>query len=814
MKIHIYHLIALVLVLSTSGCRRPTAAGTTTDPVRSVAVTTQAPSAVGTILPTATIEPQFTPTPTPQPASRLHTADRLLFIGDWEQALAEYEIAMRDGEDEHTRAAALLGAARAYWSGRNLYAAHRTLETLLADYPFFDGRAEGYFLLAQIHSSENRHADAANAYTQFLDLRPGLIDAYIHNLRGDAYLEAGDYAAAAADFDAALEKPSRIERDLLRLKMARSYALAGDTPTALLIYDDLYNRTTSDDTRALIDVRKAEIFYETGQIAKAQEAYRDAVDKFPNSSHAYTALAALVEFGVEVDELQRGIIDYNAGQYGVAQAALDRYLQGSPADEGTALYYYGLVERELGETEDAIERWSNLIEKYPDHTFAADAWEQKGYTQWAFLEQYPAAVETLLGFAEANPQHPRAAEFLFDAGLISERDQKLEQAAEIWDRLARGYPADERSARALFLMGVVLYRLESYAGAADAFSRSLTASVLPADRAAAQMWFGKCQKALGDEAAARAAWESAAEIDPTGYYSERARDLIFNRPPFDPPLAFDLTYDLSRERRRAEDWMRQTFSLPADTDLSGPGALASNVSLLRGAELWRLGMPDEARIEFEAVRDEVAADAALSYRLANFLHDIGAYRSAIMTGRQVLNLAGMSDADTFSAPVFFNHLRFGTYYPELVLPLADQYNFHPLFIYSVIRQESLFEGFVFSSAGAHGLMQIIPATGAEISNRLGWPDDYAPEDLARPLVNLTFGVDYLDTQRTAFGGDPYAALAAYNAGQGNARVWYELAGGDPDLFLEIIRFTETRNYIRGVYELFSIYRMLYDLSLS
>ena len=129
---------------------------------------------------------------------------------------------------------------------------------------------------------------------------------------------------------------------------------------------------------------------------------------------------------------------------------------------------------------------------------------------------------------------------------------------------------------------------------------------------------------------------------------------------------------------------------------------------------------------------------------------------------------------------------------------------------SLVRQESAFEGFVRSSAGARGLMQIIPATGEEIAQSLGWPPRYNAEDLYRPLVSLTLGSEYLSSWRTRLGGDTYAALAAYNGGPGNAAEWQKLANDDPDLFLEVVRFEETRNYIRGVYEIFTIYRRLYD----
>jgi soluble lytic murein transglycosylase len=66
------------------------------------------------------------------------------------------------------------------------------------------------------------------------------------------------------------------------------------------------------------------------------------------------------------------------------------------------------------------------------------------------------------------------------------------------------------------------------------------------------------------------------------------------------------------------------------------------------------------------------------------------------------------------------------------------------------------------------------------------------------------------SNREQLDGDLYASLAAYNAGPGNAAAWKELAGDDPDLFLEVVRFQETRNYIRYIYEIYTIYRQLYS----
>ena len=256
--------------------------------------------------------------------------------------------------------------------------------------------------------------------------------------------------------------------------------------------------------------------------------------------------------------------------------------------------------------------------------------------------------------------------------------------------------------------------------------------------------------------------------------------------------------------------MRLTFKLPADTDLSGPGALASDPRMIRGKELWDLGEYEDAHLEFEDLRNSISTDAVSTYRLANFLLDLGDYFSGITAARQVLTMAGLDDqTKSMLAPLYFSHVRYGIYYGDLILPSAQENGFDPLLLLSVVRQESLFEGFVNSTAGARGLMQIVPGTGASIAHALGWPINYTPDQLYRPNVSIAFGSYYLASNRTSLNGDLYAALSAYNGGLGNALDWKKLSQGDPDLFLESVRFEETRQYIRSIYEIYTIYRRLY-----
>ena len=90
-------------------------------------------------------------------------------------------------------------------------------------------------------------------------------------------------------------------------------------------------------------------------------------------------------------------------------------------------------------------------------------------------------------------------------------------------------------------------------------------------------------------------------------------------------------------------------------------------------------------------------------------------------------------------------------------------------MFSIIRQESLFEGFVSSTAGAHGLMQIVPDTAAQIATELNWPPGYDDTDLYRPNVSVRFGAYYLGRNRDQLGHNFYAALAV-QCGPGHARL--------------------------------------------
>jgi soluble lytic murein transglycosylase len=759
--------------------------------------------------PTATVPP--TPLPTPEPVVRIEAGDRALFLGDYELAREHYLAAFTDATERALQAAALWGLGRTELADGNYQLAIDTLTMLTTEHPESTYSARAYFLMGQAYYGLNQFQQSADAYNTYMTRIPGVLDGYVQEYRGDALTEAQDYANARNAYEAA-HGASRLDDGLdLQIKIAQTRASFGDYAGALALYDQIAAASTDDFVKAQMYYLAGNAHTALGQTSEAQARYLYTVENYPLSYYAYLGLVELVDADVPVDDLDRGIVDYSAQQYDVALAAFDRYIAANPVNDGTAHYYRAQTLRDLQRTQEAIDELDLFIANYTAHPYWTEAWGEKSVLQWVELNDYQAGVQTLLDFVAAVPESPFSGNYLMDAARIIERDGRLEEAAQTWERVANEYPANEQAATALFLAGISRYRLADYAGALTAFQRDLLLSTAPEERARAYLWIGKTQTQLGDSASAQASWQQGQAVDPTGYYSVRARDLLVGRAPFEIPPSMNLNPDLAKERKDAEAWVRVTFNLPPETDLTGPGTLAQDERFIRGTELWELGMYGEARLEFESLREFVTTNAENSFRLANHLTEIGLYRSAILAAREVLTLAGLdSQPASLTAPAYFNHIRYGLYYPELIIPASQQYGHDPLFMFSVIRHESRFEGFVSSTAGAHGLMQVIPPTGAEIATELNWPPNYAAEDLYRPNVSVRFGAYYLGKNRDQLGHNLYAALAGYNSGPGNAAVWKELAGDDLDLLLEIIRFQETRDYIRFIYENYNTYRTLYS----
>jgi soluble lytic murein transglycosylase len=757
--------------------------------------------------------PTATPIPTPEPGTRIENGDQAYFNGDWDAAILEYTQALESNSDSEIQVTALLGLGRSLHKAGDLALAKDSLLTAINTYPQSPLIPVIYFALGEVYESQGLYTEAANAFQDYYNLRPGLIDFYIQERIGDMWFAAKEFNNAIVAYQLALQAPYIGDTLNINVKIGDAYEALGDIATSLIIYEDVFNRTGDNREKALMKYYIGWAQITLGQTDQGYATYMEAVTQYPQYYGAYLALLKLIEAEQSIDWYTKGLVYYSSEQYGLAVDAFVRYLREYPDPHASAAHYYlGIAYQNLGNYEEAINQWQILIDTHYKEQFWAEAFEKIADTQYLNLRNPEASIKTYLDFVQIAPDYPEAPDYLYYAGRIAERSGNLKQAAILWERIGTDYSTSDKAYEGLFQAGIVHYRMREFDNAVVQFSSALGVASSTGEQAGAQFWTGKCYNELEEFQAAHSAWIQASTIDPTGYYSVRALEILNDQNPFTPPVNISFPANNIQTRNEADTWMHQTFNIPPEEDLNDYSLLLSDPRFIRGTELWNLGLFDEAKEEFTSLRLDIKINPANSYRLANYLIDIGLYYTGIQAAKDVLDSAGYDSAGSLSAPVYFSYIRFGTYYSDIVLPVTQEYNYDPLLFYSIMRRESLFESFITSSAGAGGLMQIWPPTGEAVYNQTKWPPNYSQEDLYRPLVSVKYGAYILDELRRRFNDNWYAILAGYHAGPDNASIWLSLAPDDPDLFVEVIRFSDTRDYIRWVYELHAIYKKLYEVS--
>jgi soluble lytic murein transglycosylase len=143
-------------------------------------------------------------------------------------------------------------------------------------------------------------------------------------------------------------------------------------------------------------------------------------------------------------------------------------------------------------------------------------------------------------------------------------------------------------------------------------------------------------------------------------------------------------------------------------------------------------------------------------------------------------------------------MRYLAPYRDVMKSFVSQQQLDEAWVYGLIRQESRFIADVKSSAGAMGLMQLMPATARWVAQKVGLKDYRGGPQTANVETNLNLGTWYLKHVLDTLDNHPVLASAAYNAGPGRARAWRANEPMDAAIYAESIPFNETRDYVKKV----------------
>ena len=656
---------------------------------------------------------------------------------------------------------------------------------------------------------------------------------------------AGDALVLIESLDRSGFEPSNGRT--LDLLTARAAEAVDERPTAI----DALSRYLAADGAAAVTalLMRARLLTNAHQVEEAEADLRAAIDHATalddQIASARVGLGALLEWQARYEEA--------AEQY----LAL---LTASPSwYEAIALHRLGAIAWTLGDPLGAEQWWIPLMQDHPYHWRSSDALFQLTTGDWAvnpvlrglvlyrharyeeaaevlsaFLETDPPAAERhgaayylaaiaedqgrsreaiagYLSAVEADEDGDLADDALWWAARLSEELGELAAAIQLYDRLVAGYAGSPFAADARFLAGLASFTNGDITAAQDRFAL-LRWEDQAADAQRGLLWSGKSLALLGEPERAAAAYARAVTLDPYSYYGLRAATLLADRT--------DRAADRAREAPAGAPFSPDVPQLRAGGGVvawlaAAPGpvspdrgtAVVNSRDWRAAQELHGAGLRAEADARFRNLIDSYRAQPWALHMLGRRLEALRLPHLRIEAAEALL--APLEGHERTGAPPEILAWAYPAGWRSLAVHEAEVNAFDELLLYAMIRQESRFNPDAGSPAGALGLTQVIEPTGVWIAERLG-DGAFHTADLFRPHLSIRYGAFYLDVQIETFEHALPLALAAYNAGPGNAIRWSgDDPGIDPDLFYERVSFAETRLYLETVLENYAWYRFLY-----
>jgi soluble lytic murein transglycosylase len=621
-----------------------------------------------------------------------------------------------------------------------------------------------------------RAAAAARQYLTAADLDVEL-SGWLRLSALQAWSAAGE-ADSARSAATGLGDHDVVWRDSTFVELARASFAAGDTSLGLAMADSLTRRAkTGIAGRWIVPVYAARgDSARAGREAESALRYRgvdaEVADYLLARDSSSTTLRRVAE------------VESREGRYERAIAMLRRALTEASTDERAELTMdlagamfadrqYSAVGRLLGpwiEGDPAADPGPvNARLEQRMRFLAGRALYRRG------LRDDAAAVWRLVAADPLAPDGPYAAFLLAD--IQHDRGRLLEARAGYEATVAR-FPRSSHAGNALIRLGMldlVEEKPDSAVAHFDAYRRRFPGGNW---YGASNFWAARARDAAGDSAQARVLYRQVLGDDPIGYYGIEAARWLGEEP-----------WDHLELR-----------ATPAVTLREDHVALLRRMTRLRNMgwkgralrELSARGGPRESR------NDRLAL--AIGLNEAGFPWQGTSIAWGVYRAR-----AGIWSEDLLRAV-------YPLIYDPLILQRASIERLDPTLVAALTRRESQFDRDVVSAAGATGLMQLMPATGAEVARRVRIAE-FRSEQLVVPEVNLALGSRYLRELLQRRGGAVVPALISYNAGPHRYTAWRRFPefSASTDLMIDRIPFSETRRYVKAILSYRYIYSRLYDL---
>ena len=743
---------------------------------------------------------------------------RSLLLSPADSALAEFEAgrfwhAARMLREEGAAAGKpedvlLLARAEAGW--KNWSAVAELLGG--AEWLSEESDAIGLYILGRAWEAQGQWAEAAESYGRYVDLgslgttrhhasivrrtrslwKSGEREAAFISLRQlEPHLGAQSWTALEIALGEARDGNASSVEDLLGmiqqpLAQLSSWRLlpdalfeAGDLIGATEAFRQAYQQLNGD-RRATAAIELAELLLAGGDTATARGLLLEGLEEAPGAFRDRAA-AELFDLGDTDRELTlelARILD-RAGDGRRALTGYDRVVALSANTiDGVSVPLPMRVERArlMGTVqtrqEEAIQEFRAIRDVTTDDRIGGrnlELWAQLRRRQG--LDEHVRTLRRWL--LEEHPNSSEAAEVAWSRASQADSRGELDSALRQYAALSSNARTHARAGQARMRSGQIYLGRSDRVQAAGVFEGYL--EDFPEGRRwqEASYWAGRMRMELGDTSAAEKHIRQIKTRDPVSYYAVIGAELLGELYTMNVSDADDPAIP---------PWLNRGLS---DIDL-----------------FTEAGLEQAAVAEIDRLR-EVARTSKNDM--------LGLAEGLIARGRTIdgINLGWALRDEGHEWDSRLIRVAFPLPYLDLIRREAMEWGVDPIILAAIIRQESAFKADIVSRAGAIGLMQVMPPTGAQLA-RVHGPSDFQEAHLASPEVSLHLGAAYFVEMSARYDGVLPLILSAYNAGPTRATRWKQYPEiSDLLRFTERIPFVETRGYVKNVRRNLGIYGVLY-----
>ncbi len=674
---------------------------------------------------------------------------------------------------------------------------------------------DGVLMRALCLDRLDRHADAAEAYSAYA-ARGGLLGDYAL-LLGSRCLARGDGSEqASADLLDRLVsgwRHSPIWEDAA-LELCERYSEARRYGECIELAGVISREAREGGDRRTALYLMARALEESERTDEAESVYWRIVRDYPTHPKAGVAFRALKRLvggrGAELtaEQMYKGAVALSkTGNARDAYRVFDDLAARGPGSPywSEAVKEMARISYRMKRYTDAAEIYQRLAEAGAMSADEAGLWVGKC---WIRSGREERAFDILKEIWRGRGSRSVRAEALWEAAREMESLGRVEDAAELYRIVADSLADAPQAPAACFRLAFCLYQVDELESALDALKAAWDQSGATHQKAQVRYWEAKTLEREGRSREAEEALREAASYGPGVYYGARAAWVL----------------DTGMRELVEQEFALSPGGDPADS--SGPGgggACADDAAgypgrgavwatadpavdptgwhICRGLRLFMWGEIDAgAREVREALRAGYGKRQALDILLF-----YGAYCQAMQVAGDTPpeHIYGSGDGEAYVA--------FPLGFAETVWRRSAEAEIDPFLALALIRQESRFDPDAVSWAGAYGLMQLMPTTAKRHAGKAGvrWRGS---SQILDPEVNVRFGTMELRDLYEDLGKLPIV-LAAYNAGPAKAKEWESLVDGkDLDSYIEMIGYSQTREYVKLVIRDYLAFLRLYDPS--